>query len=93
MLLQRLGSGHGLQILGDLYEVDKNTLSKIIKEFCRVVKKHLQLVFVQTQIESQFRILVSRFEQLHDIPYIIRAIDGSYVYVLATDTKKHPFIH
>ena len=81
MLLHKLGSGHGLQNLGDLYEIHKNTLSKIVKEFCRVVKKYLQLVFVQTPIESQFRILASRFEQLHDIPYIIRPIDGSYVYV------------
>ena len=39
-------------------------------------------MFVQTPSESQFRILALRFEQLHDIPYIIYAIDGSHIHIL-----------
>ena len=54
MSLHRLGSDDGLQNIRDLYEVHKNTLSKIMREFCRVVRKHLQLIFIQTLEESQF---------------------------------------
>ena len=52
MLLHRLGSGNGLQTIGDFYRVYKNTLSIIVREFCKAVKKYLQPVFVQTLSES-----------------------------------------
>lgn len=62
MSSHRLGSGDDLQSIGDFYGVYKSILSKIIKEFCRVVRKHLQPIYEQTPSESQFRILASRFE-------------------------------
>ena len=83
MSLHRLRSGDRLQTIGDLYGVHKNTLSIVVKEFCRTVRKHLQSFFVQTPSESQFRVLASRFEKLHIIPYIIDAVDGSHISVLA----------
>jgi hypothetical protein len=83
MSLHRLGSGDGLQTIGDLYGVHKNTLSIIVREFFRAVRKYLQPIFVQIPSESQFRVFVSKFEQLHGIPYIIGAIDGSHILVLA----------
>jgi hypothetical protein len=83
MSLHRLGSGDELKTIGDLYGVHKNTLSILVREFCRAVRKHLQPVFVQIPSESQFRVFASRFEKLHDIPYIIGAIDGSHIHVLA----------
>ena len=83
MSLHRLGSGDGLQSIGDLYGVYMSTLSKIVRKFCRVVRKHLQHMFIQTPSKLQFRILASEFEQLDGKPYIIGAIDGSHVHVLA----------
>ena len=47
MLLHRLDNDDGLQSNGDLYEVYKNVLLKVMKEFYRVVRKHLQPIFVQ----------------------------------------------
>jgi hypothetical protein len=41
MSLHRLGSGDGLQTIGDLYGVHKNTLSIIMREFYRAVRKYL----------------------------------------------------
>ena len=83
MSLHRLGSGDGLQTIGDLYGVHKSTLSIIVREFCRAVRKYLKPIFVQTPSESQFRILASKFKQLHGIPYIIGATDGSHIPILA----------
>jgi hypothetical protein len=74
---------YGLQIIGDLYGAYKNTLSRIVREFCGVVRKHLQHVFVQIPSELHFRILTSRFEQLHGIHYIIGTIDELHNHVLA----------
>ena len=56
MSLHQLGSGDGLQTTGDLYGVYKNTLSIVMREFCRADKKHLHPVLVQTPSELQFRI-------------------------------------
>ena len=38
---------------------------------------------MQTPCESCFRVLASRFEQSHGIPYIVGAIDDSHIHVLA----------
>jgi hypothetical protein len=45
MSLHRLGSSDKLQTIGDLYGVHKNTLSIVVREFCRAARKHLQPVF------------------------------------------------
>ena len=54
-----------------------------MREFCTVVRKHLQQVFIQTPDESQFGVLAKRFEQLHSISYVIGAINGLHILVLA----------
>jgi hypothetical protein len=41
MSLHRLGSGDGLQTIGDLYGVHKNTSSIIVREFYRAVRRCL----------------------------------------------------
>ena len=46
MSLHRLGSGDELQTIGDLYGVHKSSLSIVVREFCRTVRKHLQPFFV-----------------------------------------------
>ena len=83
MSLHQLGSDDELQITDDLYGVHKSTLSIIVREFCRDVRKYLQPFFVRTPSDSQFRVLASNFEKLHEISYIIGAIDGSHILVLA----------
>ena len=50
MSLHRLGSGDGLQTIGDLYKVHKSTLSIVVREFCRAVRKHLQPVFIYFRV-------------------------------------------
>lgn len=47
MSLHQLGNDDGLQNIGDLYEVHKSILTKIIKEFCRVIRNCFHPVFVQ----------------------------------------------
>ena len=83
MSLHQLGSGDGLHTIGDLYGIHKSTLSIIVREFCGAVRKYLQPFFVQIPSGSQFRVLASNFEKLHEISYIMGAIDGSHILVLA----------
>lgn len=66
-----------------MYGVAKCTISGIVREFCKMVRLHLQKIFVQIPNENRFRVLARDFERLHNIPYIIGAIDGSHIPVLA----------
>ena len=81
MSLHMLSSGDGLQSIDDLYGVHKSTISKTMRKFCRVVRKHMQPVSIQTPDESQFRVLTRRSEQSHDTLYIVGTMDGSHIYV------------
>jgi hypothetical protein len=83
MSLVRLGSGNGLQIVGDLFGVAKSTVSKIVRDFCRMVRLHLQKKFVTFPSEYKFRELAKDFEALHGIPYVVGAIDGSHIPIIA----------
>ena len=65
MSLHGLGSGDRLQSIRDLHGVHKCTLSKVVEEFCKVVRKHLQPVIVQTPSVSKFKALVSSLSNWH----------------------------
>jgi hypothetical protein len=52
--LCRLGTGNGLLLIGEVYEIAECTASCILREFCKAVRKHLLKVLVQFPNESQF---------------------------------------
>ena len=83
ILLTKQRFGNGQLLIEDLYGVAKCTVSKILREFCKAVRQHLQLFFFQMPTESHFRVLIREFEALHNIPYIIGAIDGSRILFVA----------
>jgi hypothetical protein len=78
-----LGSGNGLQIIGDLFGVAKYIVSQIIREFCNLVKVHLQKKIVTFLHEYRFYEMAKEFEALHDILYIIGTIDGFHISIVA----------
>jgi hypothetical protein len=80
--LYRWGTGNGLLLIGEVYGIAECTASCIVREFCKIVRKHLLRVLVQFLSESQFKVLTSQFEALHGIPYIVGTIDGSHILVL-----------
>lgn len=67
----------------EVYEVAGCTISWIIRKFCKLVKLHLQKNIIQIPNEHWFRILAKEFERLRNVPYIIRDIDGSHIFMLA----------
>ena len=83
MSLARLGTWDGLRMVGEIYKVAECTIAGIVKEFCKLVRLHFQKIFIQTLNKNKFRFLAKDFERLHNIPFIIGAIDGSHILVLA----------
>jgi len=83
ILLHRMNSWDELQSIEDFMKSTRIHCQKIVRRFYRVVRKHFQLVLLQTPNESQFRILVLMFWQWQGIFYTIRRIDKSHNLVLA----------
>ena len=69
-------------MIGEVYGVAEYTISIIVRDFCIMVRLHLQKIFIQVPNENKFRVSTKEFERLHNIPYIIRVIDGSYISVI-----------
>jgi hypothetical protein len=81
--LTRLATGNTLSTIADLYGVAESTASVIVRECCEAMKIHLKpLVFEQLNKE-RIEIISQEFEKLHGIPYIMGAIDGSYIPIVA----------
>ena len=81
--LSRLGTDNGQLLIGNLYGVVESMVLIIIRKFYKAVRQHLQRILVQIPSESQFRLLAKEFEVLHGISYVVDAINGSYIPVLA----------
>ena len=81
--LTRLASGSPLYIVADTFGVGVSIVQKIVLEFCHALKKHCQDVFIRWPSPSRFKDISQRFEALHEIPYIVGAIDGSHIPIIA----------
>jgi hypothetical protein len=69
MSLIWLGSGNGLQLVGDLFGVTKGTISVIVKKFSHDKVVSSKIVYAIFS-EYQFRVLSKEFETLHGISHI-----------------------
>ena len=81
--LTRLASKSPLYIVVDTFGVGVSTVHKIILEFCHALEKHCRDVFIRWPSSSRFKDISQRFEALHEIPYIVGAIDGSHIPIIA----------
>jgi hypothetical protein len=62
----------------------------IMKEFCLTIRKHLKLLVILKLTKDKIKEITYSFESLHRIPYILSAIDGSHISIVApkVDPKK-----
>lgn len=67
----------------DLFGVEKYIVSCIMRECCSKVRLHLQKRFMRFPSKFKLCKLVRDFEALHDILYVVGAMDGFHILVLA----------
>jgi hypothetical protein len=91
MVFAKLGSGNSLQMFGKVYDIAKNMASIIVREFCVVIRKHLQPLVIPKLTTNKIKEITTSFECLHGIPCILGAIDGSHVPIIAP--KVNPKSH
>ena len=57
MSLQRLGTGNTLYTVGEVYGMAENIILEVIRIFCKLVRVHLQGIFVQFPSLVRFGVL------------------------------------
>jgi len=81
--LAHIGSGNSLQMVGEVYGNTKSTISITVREFCEVVSRHLKPIIFMKPANIRIKQMISKFEVLHHIPYIIRVIDVTHIPIIA----------
>ena len=81
--LHRLGSGDALHTLADLYGISKPSASIIVRKTCEGIKRLLRPLVFQRPTLGRMKQIATEFESLHGIPYILGAIDGSHIPIIA----------
>ncbi len=73
-----------------VYDIVKSTTSIIVKELFSAIKKHLKPLVIPKLIKDKIKEIIASFENLHGIPYILCAIDGSHIIVAPrVDSKSY----
>ena len=70
-------------MIGDLYGLDISTTSVIVRECCKAIKDHLLPIVIEKSTPKNMKRRAVEFESLHGIPYVIGAIDGSHILIVA----------
>ena len=81
--LSRLATGNSLQMIGDLFGVGLSTTSIIVRECCKAIRIHLRPLVFKKPTLPWMKEISKGFEALHGIPFILGAIDGSHIPILA----------
>jgi hypothetical protein len=81
-----LGSGMFLQMVGEVYGIVKSTTSIIVQKFCETIFRHLKPIVFMNPTTIRIKQMISKFEALHQIPYIIGTIDGTHILIIVPST-------
>jgi hypothetical protein len=81
--LNRLNSGNSLRGCVEIHRIHESTASIIVREFCAAIDKHLKPVVIKKQSKVTLNRIAPEFEEFRGLPYIIGAVDGSYIPIIA----------
>ena len=83
--LSRLSTGKTLRMCCEMYGLAKSTASVIVRKYCEAIRVLLKpLVFVKLT-KQRIEAMASEFEEVRGIPYIIGAVDGSHIPIIALE--------
>jgi len=77
---------------GEFYGIAKNIASIIMKEFCLAIRKHLKPLMIYKLIKDKIKEIIIGLESLHEIPYILGAIDGNYISIVTPKVDQNHII-
>jgi hypothetical protein len=81
--ISRLGTGNSLVMIADLFKIGVSTASEIVRECCEAIRINLRPLVFQKPTLVRVKKIASEFETMHGIPFILGAIDGSHIPIIA----------
>ena len=72
-----------MQCIADLYKIGLSSSQRDVSEFCGVIKKKLLRKFINWPSPSTTERYAQEFQDLHQIPYVVEALDGSHISIVA----------
>jgi hypothetical protein len=81
--LNRLSSGNSLRGCAETYGIHESIASIIVREFCAAIEKHLKPIVIEKQSKVTLNRIAAEFEELRRLPYVIGAVDGSHIPIIA----------
>ncbi|MCO5606982.1 hypothetical protein L7F22_061173 [Adiantum nelumboides] len=82
--LHRFASGLNLQVIADLYEISTSSAQKIVIDFSdAMLSSGLHDLYIKWPTPERIQSLASGFEAIQGILYVIGAVDGSHIPIIA----------
>ena len=81
--ITRLATGNSMQTIADLYRIGLSTGQKAVTQFTGAMKSILLKKFIRWPSTSTMETFAREFENLHGIPYVVGAVDGSHIPIVA----------
>ena len=96
--ISRLATGTSMQSIADLYRIGLSTSQLVVLQFTNAVRLILQKKYIRWPSTTTMDKFAREFENIHEIPYVIGAVDGSHIPIVAprlhaTDYYNHKGFH
>ena len=79
--ISRLATGNPMQCIADLYRIGLSSSQLVVSQFCNAIKKLLtKFISWPSHIMERY---AQEFEDLHHMPYVVGAVDGSHIPIIA----------
>ena len=81
--ISRLATGNSMQSIADLYRIGLSSSQVAVSQFCVAVKTHLLQNFIKWPTPVIMEKYARDFQDIHGIPYVVGAVDGSHIPIVA----------
>ena len=81
--ITRLVTGNSMQCIANLYKIGLSTSQLAVSQFTRAVKSVLLKTYIRWPTVSVMEKFAEEFQDIHDIPYVVGAVDGSHISIVA----------
>ena len=77
--ISRLATGNSMQSIADLYRIGLSTSQLAVKQFTNAVTLLILPKYIRWPSTTTMDKFAREFENIHRIPYVIGAVDGSHI--------------
>lgn len=81
--ISRLATGNSMQSIADLYRIGLSSSQAAVSQFCGAMKSVLLKKFIRWPSSAVMEKFAQEFQNLHQIPYVVGAVDGSHIPIIA----------